>query len=295
MSDIGPTHEMIDGVAVLTLRQADRPVVVLDWALLRAIDSAMDRVEAEPSLKGFVLASDSRVFVAGADLKEIVGLDGEQLDDYLAFGQRVYGRIAKLPCPSVAAINGAALGGGLEIAMHCDDLIAAQPVAKPNKPAKPYLVGLVEAGLNICPGWGGTNMLPARMDPARAIEMTALGKPFTVFDAVEAGLIADLVPADELIERAIARVRTMSPRGTGRPRCVSDPDVIVKVAQGLDDVKTKLPETDAAQTVARCVAAGIKDGWQTALAMERRELNRLRYTDAGKASIEAFFAKTAKA
>ncbi|MCA9292316.1 MAG: enoyl-CoA hydratase/isomerase family protein [Phycisphaerales bacterium] len=295
MSDTGPTHRMIDGVAVLTLRQADRPVVVLDWALLKAIDAAMDKVEAEANLKGFVLASDSRVFVAGADLKEIVGLDEKKLDEYLAFGQRVYGRIAKLPVPSVAALNGAALGGGLEIAMHCDDLIAAQPVGTPEKPAKPYLVGLVEAGLNICPGWGGTNMLPARMDPARAIEMTALGKPITVFDATEAGLIAELAPANELIDRAVARVKAMRPRGTGRPHCVSDDNVKALVKQGLQDVLPKLPSVDAAQTVARCVQCGIEQGWQAALDMERQELNRLRYTPQGKASIEAFFAKTAKA
>lgn len=285
---------MVNGVAVLTLRQPGRPVVVLDWALLRAIDAAMDRVEAEADLKGFVLTSDSRVFVAGADLKEIVGLDGAQLDEYLAFGERVFGRIARLPCPSVAALNGAALGGGLEIAMHCDDLIAAAPTGSPDKPVKPYMIGLVEASLNICPGWGGTNMLPARMDPARAIEMTATGTPFSVFDAVEAGLIAELVPADELIDRAIARVRAMKPRGTGRPHCVSDANVRARVEQALDDVQPRLPHTDAAQTVARCVAVGVSDGWHAALDMERHELNRLRYTEAGRTSIEAFFAKSAK-
>ena len=152
------------GVVVMTLEQADRPVVVLDSALLESIDKALDEIGTD--LKGFVLTSSSRVFVAGANLEEIMSLDDAALDQYLKFGSRVYGRIANLPCPSVAAINGATLGGGLELAMHCDTLIAMMPQAREDgKPAKPYHIGLPEAGLCICPGWGGTNMLPARIDP----------------------------------------------------------------------------------------------------------------------------------
>src|SRR4030095_4414837 len=77
------------------------------------------------------------------------------------------------------AINGAALGGGLELAMHCDGLVAAPPPSRDGAPGKPYPVGLPEAGLGLCPGWGGTNLLPARMDAADAIRRAASGQTMT--------------------------------------------------------------------------------------------------------------------
>ncbi len=164
-----------NGVVTVWLEQPERPVVVLDRSLIERIDATLDLLQAE--MAGFVLASRcSRVFVAGADLVEIDGLSDSELDEYLTLGQRVYGRIADLPCTTVAAVTGATLGGGLEIAMHCDELVGLEPAAD----AKPYLVGLPEAGLGLCPGWGGANMLPARIEAETAIELTASGKPLKI-------------------------------------------------------------------------------------------------------------------
>ncbi|MEM8834505.1 MAG: enoyl-CoA hydratase/isomerase family protein [Planctomycetota bacterium] len=283
-------HRDDHGVVTLTLRQ-DRPVVVLDRALLESIDSAMDEITRDGTPNGFVLASDSRVFVAGADLKEIMALDDDALLDYLAFGQRVFGRISSLDCTSVAAINGAALGGGLEIAMHCDRLIGATPGDKA------YLVGLVEAGLHICPGWGGANMLPARIDPAEAIRQTAMGRAMKVDAAFEAGLIEELTEPDRLLERAQESAR--SPRGdrTGvkHPRCVSDADVTNAVRDAVASVEADLPKTEAACGVVGLVRAGVEGTWEDGLRAERETLTRLRHTEQATAAIEAFFAKSAKA
>jgi len=227
----------------MTLRQEDRPVVVLDSALLKDIDAAFDEIGSD--LSGFVLASGSRVFVAGANLEEIMALDDEALEKYLAFGSRVYGRISSLGCPSVAAINGATLGGGLELALHCDVLIALIPEPRdPSKPAKPYQIGLPESGLRICPGWGGTNMLPARMDAGRAIRMTADGRPFTVHEAAEAGLVRELVKGkDALIERAKQIVLSESRRETDEPIAISNSCDQDEIRQGLDRVREHLPRT----------------------------------------------------
>ena len=96
--------------------------------------------------------------------------------------------LCELPYPTAAAIHSAVLGGGLELAMHCDGLIASPPADRDGKPGRPYPVGLPEAGLSICPGWGGTNLLPARIDPANAIHQTAIGKPMNFDEAKEAGL-----------------------------------------------------------------------------------------------------------
>lgn len=281
------------GVAVLHLRPIpDGAVVVLNRALLSAINHALDQLRESPP-KGFVLASDSRVFIAGADLKEIMGLSDPELHEYLRFGQRVYQRIAALPCTTVAAINGAVLGGGLEIAMHCDHLIAASPVSSaPDKPARPYAIGLPEAGLSICPGWGGTNMLAARMDPVRAIRMTATGQTFTINDAADAGLIEQMVSPDELLVRARAHALRPKHIARARPRCIEDADRRDAVRAALSHVRPELPDSQAARAVVDCVAIGLEKGWPAALDAEREHLVRLRSTPEGRGAIEAFFAKS---
>lgn len=280
------------GVVTLTLTQPERPVVVLDWDLLRGINDALDEIGTD--LSGFVLASDSRVFVAGANLEEIMALDDPTLHEYLEFGSSVFGRIAALPCASVAAINGAAMGGGLEIAMHCDRLIALRPQSNPDgTPGKPYPIGLPEAGLAICPGWGGTNLLPARMDPERAIEMTATGRTFGVMDAAEAGLVEQLVdrPAD-LLHVARDLATKPKPRGGGIPRTISDDERREPVGEALERVRGRLPATQAARAVVACIEVGLNEGWNAALLAERERLVHLRGTEEGKRAISAFFEKS---
>jgi len=282
------------GVVTLMLTQPDRPVVVLDWDLLRGINDALDEIGTD--LAGFVLASDSRVFVAGANLEEIMSLDDATLNEYLEFGANVFGRIAALPCTTVAAINGAAMGGGLEIAMHCDHLIGLRPSAAPDgTPGRPYPIGLPEAGLSICPGWGGTNMLPAHMDPERAIEMTATGRTFTVLDAAEAGLLHQLIdkPAD-LVHAARDLATKPKPRRPGAPRCIADPDRREPVGEALERVRERLPATQAARAVVACVQAGLDQGWKAALIAERERLVHLRGTQEGQNAIRAFFEKSRK-
>ncbi len=281
------------GVVTMKLAHDESHVVVLSRALLESIDATLDSVsESVPDPAGFVLASGSaRVFVAGADLKEISGLDDDQLKDYLAFGSKVYSRISSLPCTSVAAINGACLGGGLEIAMHCDTLIGA-------KKDKPFPIGLPEAGLGICPGWGGTNMLPARMDSEKAALLTARGEPMTSTEAHEQGLLSELVEPEHLLERAreLARTPKVVPMSSAAvtPRCIANEDVKPHVRATLNFIGKDLPDTEAAKAVVACMEKGLVAGWDAALEKEREELTRLRHTEPAKKAIEAFFAKSAK-
>lgn len=280
-------HGPAAGVVTMTLRQEGRPVVVLDSALLRAIDATLDEVK---DAKGFVLASDSRVFVAGANLQEIMGLSDKELDEYLRFGSRVYGRIARMPWTTVAAIHGAALGGGLELAMHCDLLIAMEPPAE-----KGYPVGLPEAGLKICPGWGGTNMLPARMDAGRAMEMTARGETMDVRRAREAGLIQEMEPDHEAL---LCRARALAAEGKLKPRTepvsITNPEHHAEAKAGLERVRKSIGATASGASVVACVEAGLSGGWESALACERASLIRLRNSEEGRAAIAAFFEKSAK-
>jgi enoyl-CoA hydratase/carnithine racemase len=275
------------GMVVVRLEQPGRPVVVLDQELVRRLEATLKALP--PGARGLVLASASeRVFVAGADLKAISEWDDPTLMAFLEYTARVFGMISRLPFPTVAAINGAVLGGGLELAMHCDGLVAAPA-------ARPYPVGLPEAGLGLCPGWGGTNLLPARMDPGEAIERTASGKPMTFDEAREFGLFDRVAPsAQTLIEAAMAWL-TEQKKGTrdGRQtplRWIGNSDRAASVASALGRVQ--FPGTPSAGAVRRAVGEGLARGWEAALALERRELVRLRHTPEATAALAAFFVKS---
>lgn len=287
-----------DNIATLTLDQPGKPVVVLDLELIQRLEATLHEVPR--SVAGLILASSSaRVFVAGADLKAISELGDEELHRYLEYGSKVFLMLADLPCPSVAAINGAALGGGLEIAMHCDGLVAAPPgPGKDGQPGRAYPIGLPEAGLSICPGWGGTNLLPARIEPGLAIRLTAAGKPMLFDEAQAAGLFDAVAPSqDQLLHTAKAWLQTQRQK----PMAVRDgaplrwigrvaPSAVLK---GLDAAKPEIPPGEPGQAVVEAVDVGLVQGWQAALACERRHLVRLRNQPAGKAAIGAFLAKSA--
>jgi 3-hydroxyacyl-CoA dehydrogenase/enoyl-CoA hydratase/3-hydroxybutyryl-CoA epimerase len=289
------TTDPATGIVTLTLEPNQGPMVILDRPLIQRIEASLRLVPGDA--KGFILASGSpRVFVAGADLKSIVAMSVPELDEYLAYGQRVFGMIASLKCPTAAAINGAALGGGLELAMHCDALIAA----KPAEGGKPYPVGLPEAGLSICPGWGGTNLLPARMAPSDAIRRTCTGKPMTLDEAITAGVFdavaptpADLLPFATAWVVAQQRVREPGEHDDLPRRWLGREPHRTRTLAALPGLRDELTQ-DPAQACLRAIDAGLQSGWAAALEVERRELNRLRNEPAGKAAIAAFFEKSAK-
>jgi len=284
------------GIQIIVLDQPGRPVVVLDHELITRLDAALDQLPEDA--RGLVLASASeKSFVAGADLKSISVLEDAHLHQYLENGARVFGRLATLPYPTAAAINGAALGGGLELAMHCDGLIGA-----PSPSGKPYPVGLPEAGLSICPGWGGTNLLPARIDPETAIRMTAAGTPMKYDEAAAAGLFdAVCDDAGELRRVAAAWVadRAVVSGNGGKLKRDGAPSVWIgrgerasEVNDAVEKVRGDPPATPSAESVLACVEAGLNDGWPAGIKAEREHLVRLRHTPEAVEAIEGFFAKS---
>jgi enoyl-CoA hydratase/carnithine racemase len=158
-------------------------------------------------------------------------------------------------------------------------------------------VGLPEAGLGLCPGWGGTNTLPARIDPKRAIEMTATGRPMKFDEAKEAGLFDAVAPsAGDLLETAKGWLagagraeRDGAPKKwIGRP--YRAPDVI----SAVDVAEANLPESAAAQAVVRAVNEGLSSGWSAAIESEQSSLIKLRHTPESKEAIKAFFERSKK-
>ena len=287
--DIGNTAHGAK-IATLTLDQPGRPVVVIEQSLLEQLDSTLDALPND--LDGFILASaGERAFVAGADLKAIMALSDAQLHTYLEFGASVFQKIADLPCPTVAAIHSVTLGGGLELAMHCDGLIG---VVDPE--SKPYVIGLPECGLNICPGWGGTNLLLARIDAETAIVATANGIPFKSTVAKELGLFDETCTSrDDLISTSKHwLVGQDKPNRTGHPsRCLQSMNTD-EVENALIAATNELTSSLHVDAVLDAIKVGINSGWRAALKSERNHLVRLRNSQPAKDAIESFFAKSSK-
>lgn len=263
-------------------------VVVLDRWLVSELDRALASVAADPP-SGLVLASASpRVFVAGADLAEIDALDDAGLEDYLAQGAACFRRLLDLPCPTAAVIHGAALGGGLELALFCDGLGFLATA----EGAKPYLVGLPEASLGICPGWGGTQTLPARIEPSLAIARTASGTPWKSHE-LPAGL-ADFSAAslEELHTAAAEWIAAHPEAPSRRPRALgAGARETIEAAIAAAGLASCEPLTPPAAVVA-AVRAGVAGGFDAGLREERARLIELRTTEPTRARIRAFLNKS---
>jgi enoyl-CoA hydratase/carnithine racemase len=267
-----------DGGAVVLLDPGTRPVVVLDGALVARLSATLDELERNCP-KWVVLASATeRSFVAGADLNEINSLSDDELTQYMVTGQRVFARLSALPCPVVAAIGGAALGGGLELALHCHAIVAAAI----GRNDKPYPIGLPEAGLGLCPGWGGTQLLGGRLDPSVAVEATALGRPFKS-NAMPTGLADVTVDTlHDVVDAACAHASTMSVTPL---RIISNAN---EEAVRAACTAARALDTAAANAVADCIEASLHGGLEAGLQAERYNIVALRNTADTKDRIKGF-------
>jgi len=284
-----PIQIRADNIAVLSLiPNPNKPrggVVVLDRWLIDSLDATLRQL-SQQDLSGLILQSASeRVFVAGADLAEIDALNDADLDLYLRAGSVAYGRISALAFTSVAIIHKAALGGGLELAMHCDALIGALPT--PGE--KSWKVGLPECGLGICPGWGGTMMLAARMDISKAITSTCVGAPFDASD-IPAGLYAKNIGAGEsAVDVAAAWIHANPKVQTRRsPLSVADEQFHQATTTALEHLEKQLPNTAAARAVVNAIHVGLQHGFQAGVLCEQKHLIELRHTPEARARLDAF-------
>jgi len=274
------------GIASLWLDGDGKSVVVLDRNLIQRLNTALDAIEQRDDIKGLVLRSDcDRVFVAGADLVEIDNLDDHGLHAYLAFGTTVFSRLASLPYPTVAAINGAALGGGLEIAMHCNAII----ISKVNSSGKPFPIGLPEAGLGICPGWGGTQLLPTRTNPETGIISAATGVTYLSRDLPK-GLATQMVDSPEGLQEA-AELWIQEYATCGRTPLGMQPQDENEWNEGLRVARQTVEGTEAAKAVFHAVETSVREGWSAGVAVEQCELVRLRNTPVAREKLDAFLSK----
>lgn len=181
-----------DRVAILTIDHP--PVNAFNRATLNDLDMALDALIASDQVKVIILTGAGEfTFVAGADINEIATMkEAAEARDFLLQGQRVFDKIAACPKPVIAAINAAALGGGLELALACHMRILSDRAR----------LGQPESNLGLIPGWGGTQRLPRLIGAAKAIELILTGDPINAQEAYRLGLVNKVVPAGQALTEA---------------------------------------------------------------------------------------------
>ena len=178
---------------VLTLDHP--PVNVLSRPVLELLLARFAEAEEDEEVRAIVLASAAeKAFAAGANIREMAAMGPEQAREHGGLGQSVTRAIERLPLPVIAAVHGVAYGGGCEICLACDFLIASDDAQ----------FGQPEINLGIMPGWGGTRRLPRRVGAARARRWILTGRAVSATEALEAGLVDRVVPRAELLPTSMA-------------------------------------------------------------------------------------------
>ncbi|TMK54026.1 MAG: enoyl-CoA hydratase [Actinobacteria bacterium] len=203
MSEAGSIEKGPDGVYTFTLARPDA-MNALNRELVELIAEASNAVRDDPDARATIFVGlGDRAFSAGADLKERAGLGSIEVAEAVASISRAIQAVAEIPVPTIAAINGAALGGGFELALACDIRIASTAA----------VMGLPETTLAIIPGGGGTQRLPRVAGEGRAKELIFTGRRISAADALQYGIVHEVAAPDELRMRALAVARTIASNG----------------------------------------------------------------------------------
>ena len=186
-----------DRVATITLNRP-KALNALNTQVMNEVTGAAAELDADPGVGAIILTGNEKAFAAGADIKEMAELSFA--DVFAADFFAAWGKFAATRTPTIAAVAGYALGGGCELAMMCDFIIAADS-AKFGQP---------EIKLGIVPGAGGTQRLPRAVGKSKAMDMLLTARMMGAEEAERGGLVSRVVPADKLIEEALAAAETIN-------------------------------------------------------------------------------------
>ncbi|GAB40401.1 MULTISPECIES: enoyl-CoA hydratase [Gordonia] len=187
-------HETIivtsaDGVGVITLNRP-KALNALNTTLMNEVVSAAEQFDADPGIGAIVITGSERAFAAGADIKEMADKTFSEVVSESFFG--AWDNLSRLRTPTIAAVTGYALGGGCELAMLCDILIAGDNA----------VFGQPEITLGVIPGIGGSQRLTRAVGKAKAMDLILTGRQMKVDEAERAGLVSRVVPAAECLATA---------------------------------------------------------------------------------------------
>lgn len=177
------------GIALVTINRPDK-LNALSGAVIAELRNAFERVQEDPAIRASILTgAGEKAFVAGADIQELAAHSPVEMREAARRGQAAFRLLETSSKPSVAAINGFALGGGLELAMACTVRFASENAR----------MGQPEVKLGLIPGYGGSQRLPRLVGRGRALELLLAGEPITAAEAHRIGLVNAVVPQAELL------------------------------------------------------------------------------------------------
>jgi enoyl-CoA hydratase len=207
-------------VELLTL---DRPKAfnALDRAALEELLDCCERLGADASVRSVVLTGEGRAFAAGADIAEMRGHDAQQAEAFSRLGQAVMDAFESLPVPTIAAVNGLALGGGCELACACDWIYASEKAR----------FGQPEVKLGLIPGFGGTGRLVRRIGSAWAKELVLGGEPIDAETALRIGLVNRLFAPDALVASTLDAAEKIAAKG---PHAIATAKRVILQGQDAD-------------------------------------------------------------
>ena len=221
MSDI--IFEKKSHTALLTLNRTDT-MNVLNADFIGNINAALDMAESDSDIYTIVITGAGKAFIAGADIEEMVDKTSSEIMEWSALGSGLNLRLERLQLPVIAAINGYALGGGLELAMACDIRIASDNAK----------MGLPEVKLGVICGAGGTQRLPGIVGEGIAKEMIFTGKTISAQEARRIGLVNHVTTPETLLETALDMAKAIEKNGQLAVRAAKE---AVDFAMGAADIE----------------------------------------------------------
>lgn len=226
----------LDRGPVSVLRLENPPLNLVTLELTAQLGALLGELAEASDVRCVVVAGNERAFCAGSDIAEFEALAGRVVEGKLKQEGEVYGALASLPMPTIAAIEGNALGGGFELALCCDIRIASERA----------LVGLPEVGLGAIPGSGGTQRLTRLVGPGRAKRIIFSGEPIDARTAAEWGLIEGVVGSGKAEEEARTLAEVIARRG---PVAVREAKRLIDAATDVDLATGLAAELDASERV----------------------------------------------
>jgi len=198
--------ETIENIGLVTISRP-KALNALNTRFFNEMDAMIEKVGSMPEIKVMVISGEGKAFVAGADIAEMVDKERQQGSEFSRLGQNTFRSLEKMEIPVIAAINGFALGGGLELAMGCDFRIASTK-AKFGQP---------EVNLGLIPGYAGTQRLPRLVGLADALYLLMTADMIGAEDALRIGLVQKVVEPESLMEETMKIAKTIASKG---PRAV---------------------------------------------------------------------------
>jgi enoyl-CoA hydratase/carnithine racemase len=206
-------------ISIITINHP--PVNAWNWATTQAFEKALDEVETDQNVRVVIITgAGEKCFSAGFDVS-----DAGNAHQTSPKARELWRRIDRFAKPVIAAINGYALGGGLELALCCQFRVMVN--------APEAMVGLTELNLGIIPGWGGTQRLPLLIGKTKALEMILFSKKISATEALEAGLVNQLSAPGQLMDDALALAGKLAERPPVAVRCVLR-SIAAGTYEGLD-------------------------------------------------------------